>query len=188
MSISVPSGRLPNISLEMLGPRERPRSPADAAGHGSATINPITARTTTPIRILVHRLSARALRRRSPGPLRVERSEALRAPVRDLAVTSVEASIMISSTPAMSAKSCTACGSTAVDRQVWCGPPASSQDAAAVAKSGRGCQIARATGSLGNGASGSVRSTRLATSRSRVPRSARPTTSPGPVAAVKTSP
>ena len=52
--------------------------------------------------------------------------------------------------------------------------------------SGRGCHTAWATGSLGIGSSGSTRSISLSTNRKRSPRSARPTTMPGPASAVNT--
>jgi len=76
---------------------------------------------------------------------------------------------------------------TAVERAVWWGPPAMSQDSVAVEKLGAGFQTALATGSLGNGASGGTISMSFATSRNLSPRSRRPTTKPWPAMASKTS-
>ena len=92
----------------------------------------------------------------------------------------VSASITSSSMPAISAKSANASRPIARQNAVWCGPPATSHASAAVARSGRGRQTARATGSRGSSSSGSTTSTSFATSRKRSPRSSRPTTTAGP--------
>src|SRR5690625_88819 len=72
-----------------------------------------------------------------------------------------------SSTPAIVAKSRHASRPSAVVITVWCAAPAESQQVAEVAKSGAGCQTARATGRLGSGSSGSTTSTTLAVRRNR---------------------
>ena len=89
---------------------------------------------------------------------------------------------------AMSAKSAMTSRPIDVVSAVWCGPPADSHASAAVARSGRGRQTARATGSLGSGSSGATMSTSLAIRRKRSPRSAMPTMTAGPGRGVEHEP
>jgi hypothetical protein len=74
---------------------------------------------------------------------------------------------------------------TAVVMTVWCAAPAVSQQAALVAKSGCGFQIARPTGSFGRSGA-STFSTTFATRRNRSRMSLIATTTAGPGSAVKT--
>src|SRR3954453_18962818 len=70
----------------------------------------------------------------------------------------VSESISASSVRVISAKPHRCSLVSAVDRTVWCGPPAVSHASVAARRSGAGRQTARATGSFGSGASGATRS------------------------------